>query len=181
MLRITAACFFILSASLVAIGFVSWRRTGSLRRGIVPRARDPTARISFSSSRTTRLAALAGMAALAWGATVAGANAIQAVPLIAGGGVVALSGFAARVTEIRAGHERLVILFARRRPFVAPWSDVQGLCPPGTPIGGWRVTTGGGSRTTLMPSDLFGHEELLPLIVRRTGLRFDGRAWIGNS
>jgi hypothetical protein len=135
--------------------------------------------MSFSSSKTTLLAAMAGAAAVVWGATAAG-RPLEAIPLIPGGAVVGIAGSIARVTRIRFGNDHLEILFAVRRSFIASWSDIRSLRPPGTPLGGWRLTMACGAQTTLMPSDLFGHEELLGLIVRGAGLRFDGRAWISD-
>jgi hypothetical protein len=168
------------------VGLVSWRRTRTLRRGSIPQARDPPASASFSSSRTTLLAALAGICAAAWGGAIAlrgGGAALdlrlfQAVPLIGIGLFVGISGSVARVTGFRLGQEKLVVHFAGRPARSVDWSSLVGLRPPATPFGGWSLTDARGSTWSLMPSDLFGHEEILELIVVRARLTFDGRAWI---
>jgi hypothetical protein len=98
--------------------------------------------------------------------------------MIAGGAFIAVAGSVARVTGIRVTDDALVISFAARPPLLRRWTDICGLWPPATPVGGWRVTVAGGRGATLMPSDLFGHEEVLALIVRRGRLRFDGRKWV---
>jgi hypothetical protein len=106
---------------------------------------------------------------------------MQAVILAATGAFIALAGWVARVTGLRADDDGLIILFARRPPFGVSWSEVRELKPPTSPVGGWRLTDARGVRSTLMPSDLFGHEELLETIVVRAGLQFDGRIWSWNA
>jgi hypothetical protein len=91
---------------------------------------------------------------------------------------VAITGSVARVTGFHLGQEKLVVLFAGRPARSVAWSSLLALRPPASPFGGWRLTDARGTRWSLMPSDLFGHEEILELIVVRARLRFDGRAWI---
>jgi hypothetical protein len=181
--------FFLVVAALLAVDFVSWLRTRPLRRGAITQACDPPGNTSLVSSRTTLLATLAGMAAMASGGVVAtasggvaeGGPSFIGIPLVAVGLFIAVAGSVARVTGFRARDDGLVVVFARRPPFRAPWAEVLSLKPPASPLGGWRVADARGARSTLMPSDLFGHEDLLVLIVRRAGLRFDGRLWIQDS
>jgi hypothetical protein len=174
--------FFLLVSTLLGVGLVSWRRTRPLRQGSIPQARDPPGCASFSSSRTTLLAAVAGISAAAWGGAAAvDMRLFQAVPLIGLGLFVAIAGSVARVTGFHLDQERLDVLFAGRPARSVAWSSLLALKPPASPFGGWRVTDGYGMRSTLMPSDLFGHEEILGLIVVRARLRFDGRSWIRTS
>jgi hypothetical protein len=173
----SAGSFFLIVAGLVSIGLLSWFRTGAIRHGTIPRAREPPGKARCSSSRATFLAALAGVAAMAWGVGTAEGNSIEAATLIAAGLFIAVTGFVARVTAFRADDDGFRILFARRPGFGSPWSDLRALKPPATPLGGWRLTDVRGTGRTLMPSDLIGHEELLGLIVVRSGLSFDGRLW----
>jgi hypothetical protein len=170
--------FVLLVGSLLGVGAVSWRRTGSLRRGSIPVGRGPPG-ASFSSSKTTFLAALAGISAAAWGGgAAADRRLILAVLLMVLGLFVAVAGSTARVIGFRLEQENLVVLFAARPSRSIPWSSLLALRPPAGPLGGWRLTGAHGIRSTLMPSDLFGHEELLALIVVRARLTFDGRKWI---
>jgi hypothetical protein len=171
--------FFLLVSALLGVGVVSWRRTRTLRRGSIPRAQDPPGCASFSSSKTTRLAALAGVSASVWGGAAAvDLRVVEAVPLIGVGLFVAITGSVARVTGFRLGQKELVVLFAGRPARSVAWSSLLALRPSATPFGGWRLTFACGARWSLMPSDLFGHEEILKLIVVQGRLRFDGRAWI---
>jgi hypothetical protein len=169
--------FFLIVAGLVTMGLLSWFRTGAIRHGTIARARDPPGEVRCSSSRATFLAALAGVAALAWGAMAAEGNWIEGAALMAAGLFIVVAGSVARVSAFRADDHGFVILFARRPSFVAPWSELRTLKPPATPLGGWRLMDVREQGRTLMPSDLFGHDELLGLIVLRSGLRFDGRLW----
>ncbi|HEY3211019.1 MAG TPA: hypothetical protein VGL18_14775 [Actinomycetota bacterium] len=171
------ASFFLVVAGLLAVGLVSWLRTQALRLGSITQSRDPPANASFSSSRATFLAALAGIAAVAWGASMWAGHLSEAVPLVAVGTFIVFTGSVARVTRLRADDDGIVVMLARRRPFRRRWSDLLALRPPAGPLGGWRLTDVRGASSTLMPSDLFGHEELLETIVVRAGLRFDGRIW----
>lgn len=183
MALVAAVSFFFVVASLLVVGVVSWRRTRALRRGVMSQAPDPPAALSFSSSGTTFLAFLAGVAAMAWGAATAAEAvtaaeaSIEAVCLATAGLFIAVAGWVGRVAQLQAGRDGLLIVFARRRPFSAAWPDIRAMEPPGTPIGGWRLTTATGIRSTLMPSDLFRHEEVLHLIALRADLWFDGRMW----
>lgn len=171
--------FFLLVSALLGVGVVSWRRTRTLRRGSIPQARDPPGCASFSSSRTTLLAGWAVISATLWGgAAGVDLRLFEAVPLIGVGLFVAIAGSVARVTGFRLGQEELVVLFAGRPARSVAWSSLLGLKPPASPFGGWRLTDASGARWSLMPSDLFGHEEILELIVVQAQLRFDGRAWI---
>jgi hypothetical protein len=173
----SAGSFFLIAAGLVAIGLLSWFRTGAIRHGTLPSVRDLPTEVRCSSSGATFMAALAGMAAMAWGVALAEGNRIEAAALIAAGLFIAVAGTAARVSAFRADGDGLVILFARRQGFRAPWPELHALKPPATPLGGWTLIDVRGQRRTLMPSDLLGHEELLRLIVIRSGMRFDGRLW----
>jgi hypothetical protein len=170
--------FLLLVSALLGVGTVSWRRTRALRQGSIPQARDPPGCASFSSSRTTLLAALAGMSSAAWGGAAAvDGRLLEAVPLIGVGLFIAIAGSVARVTGFHLDEERLVVLFAGRLARSVAWSSILALRPPASPFGGWKVTDARGARSTLMPSDVFGHEEILELIVVQAGMRFDGRTW----
>jgi hypothetical protein len=171
----------LLVAGLVAVGLMSWTRTRSIRSGTIPLEAGLPKAGSFRSSRTTLVAALAGVSAIAWGAAAAVRSGIEALLLVAGGTFIAVAGSVARVTGVHAGDEGLLVHFAARAPFHARWAEIHTLRPPGTPVGGWRLAAAGGTGTTLMPSDLFGHEELLAEIVARSGLSFDGRRWVGGE
>jgi hypothetical protein len=172
---ISGVAFFALSAALVAVGLVSWRRTrGTRRDGDTSRAPpdSPTTR----TSRLTWLAAGAGVAATAWGAAIVVTSAVPGLGLLAGGAFVTLTGLQTRVTHIHADAMGMTIRYARSEPFHLAWRDFVSLRPPRTPFGGWRFE--GRTRTrTLMPSDLWGKEGLLPLAVHTGGLRLDGRRW----
>ncbi|MGH2556019.1 MAG: hypothetical protein ACRDHO_09935 [Actinomycetota bacterium] len=185
MLRlIPAVTFFAAVAGVLAVDLASWTRTAAIRRGTIRPERDGPGSQAVAvagSSRTTMLAAAAGMAGTAWGAVGAGSGAIEALAMVAAGTSIAIAGSVARVTGIRVRDDALIILFAARPAFRARWTDICGLRPPCTPVGGWQLSVTGGTRATLMPSDLFGHEEVLALIVRRGRLRFDGRRWVERS
>jgi hypothetical protein len=176
----SAGSFFLIVAGLVATGLLSWFRTGAIRHGTIPRVRDPPTEVRCSSSGATFMAALAGMAALAWGVALAEGNGIEAAALIAAGLFIAVAGTVARVSAFRADEDGFAIRFARRPSFGAQWSELRALKPPATPMGGWKLIDVREQAPTLMPSDLLGHEELLSLIVVRSGLRFDGRMWRGQ-
>ena len=47
----------------------------------------------------------------------------------------------------------------------------------GWPVGGWRLAAG----PMLMPSDLWGQEGVLEVIVARAGLRSAGREWVAAT
>src|SRR5205814_390852 len=70
----------------------------------------------------------------------------------------------------------MVIRYARSPPHAVPWAGFVALRPPRWPMGGWRLDASAGSRS-LMPSDLWGNEDVLDAIVERAGLTFDGRSW----
>jgi hypothetical protein len=170
--------FFLLVGVLVVVALVSWYRTAQLRHGAVTKARDPPDCASCSTSPATFLAATAGVAALAWGAVLAWGGQRTVGLLLAGvGSFVASAGAVARVAGFRLSTEGFAVLYARRPPFAACWDEIGALRPPRVPLGGWRVTDVRGGRSTLMPSDLLGHESILDLIVVRASLRFDGLAW----
>ena len=171
------ASFFLVVTGLLAVGLVSWSRTRDLRHGATPQAGDPPTTTSFSTCRATFLATLSGIAAIAWGVSASPGHEMRAVPLVAAGAFIAIAGWVARVTGVRADDDGLVVRFARRPPFHVQWSELGELRPPTSALGGWRLTEIGGARSTVMPSDLFGHEELLEAIVAGAGLRFDGRIW----
>jgi hypothetical protein len=95
---------------------------------------------------------------------------------MAPGAFIAVSGFAARVVALESTGRGLVIRYAARRPFVVPWSGCVELRPPRTPLGGWRVSAVGGSRT-LMPTDVLGHERILEDLIVGSGLVFRGHSW----
>jgi hypothetical protein len=125
---------------------------------------------------------LAGVSASVWGGAAAvDLRLVEAVPLIGVGLFVAVAGSVARVTGFRLGQKELVVLFAGRPARSVAWSSLLALRPPASPFGGWRLTDACGARWSLMPSDLFGHEEILELIVVQAGMRFDGRTWIRTS
>jgi hypothetical protein len=172
------ASFFLVVAVLFAVDLVSWFRMGALRRGTIPRAPNPPKHPECPSSVATFLASMAGLAAAAWGAvaTAEGHRSVGGL-LVMAGLFIAVAGSVGRVTGIRAGAEGFVVLFARRQPFTASWTEIAALRPPRSPVGGWRVTNIRGDRWTLMPSDLLGHEALLDMIIVRASLRFDGRSW----
>jgi len=95
---------------------------------------------------------------------------------MAPGAFVAVTGFAARVVALESTGRGLVIRYAARRSFFVPWSGCVELRPPRTPLGGWRVSARGGSRT-LMPTDVLGHERMLAALVTGSELVFQGGAW----
>jgi hypothetical protein len=182
---VAAPAFFLLVSALLGVGAVSWRRTRALRQGSIRQARDPPGCASFSSSKTTFLAALAGISAAVWGgaigvwgdASAVDLRLLEAASLIGVGLFVAIAGAVARVTGFHLDHERLLVFFAGRPARSVAWSSLLALRPPASPFGGWRLTDARGTRSTLMPSDVFGHEEVLELIVVQAGMRFDGRTW----
>jgi hypothetical protein len=106
-------------------------------------------------------------------------HALFGLTLLAGGAFVAVAGYRARVTDIEMPPAGLVIRYARRPAFTLMWSDFRSLRPPIIPLSGWRIE-GAGLSTTLMPSDLWGHEWVLDAIIGAAGLRFDGGAWRGG-
>jgi hypothetical protein len=180
------ATFLLVTAVLVALDLVSWFRTAPLRRGANLVARDPpSGPFSFSSSRATFLPSVAGLAAASWGLArirpAKGLAFVLALVLVAAGTFIAIAGLVARVTRVHADGDGLVVTLARRPPFRASWGQLQGLVPPTTPPGGWRLVGGGGKGQTLMPSDVWGHEDVLELILVRTALRFDGRGWFRSG
>ena len=134
---------------------------------------------------TTLLAALAGISAAVWGGVISvwgGATPVdlrlfEAASLIGVGLFVAIAGSVARVTGFHLDQERLVVFFAGRPARSVAWSSLLALGPPASPFGGWRLTDARGTSSTLMPSDVFGHEEILELIVVHGAMRFDGRTW----
>jgi hypothetical protein len=176
-------------AGLAAVGLVSWARTRPLRTGHPPvpgtlRADGdgtrPTSRATLLAGAAGMALAITGLVALLPGAPPVpflGSSRLPAVLVVTGGGFVALTGLVWRVTSLATTPEDLSVGYAWRRPARIAWSGVERLRPPATPLGGWRIL-GQARHLTLMPSDMFGHEEVLGLLVRRAGLRFDGRAWV---
>jgi hypothetical protein len=173
---LSAIAFFGLSGVLLAVGLVSWRRTERMRRGRPLVRAPPGSGGPSSTSRLTWLAAWAGASATTWGITVAGTHEGAGLALVAGGAFVAVTGARGRVTSIQADRDGLTVCSSGGRPFVLSWPDVEVVRPPRTPLGGWRVQGRIGART-LMPSDLWGSEAVLPLVTRSAGLRFDGHRW----
>lgn len=168
---VTAAAFFLATAGLVLLGLVSWRRTARLRRGDLG-GRAPPGPASISTSWVTRIAGWAGVAAFAWGASVAPFG----LAMLAGGAFVAFTGFRSRVTRIETGPHGVTVAFALKPPFHLSWPDLVAVRPPRTPLGGWRLV-GRGIGRTLMASDLWGHEDLLRVAVAAAGLDFGGGRW----
>lgn len=165
----------VMYAVLLALGLASWRRTRRLRGGM-PVLFASRIRIAARSSPATWLAACTGASIWVWGAlSIAEGLRLGWLPLI-GGALVSVSGFRRRVTAVAADDRGLTIRYQAAMPFTASWTACQGLRPPRSPLGGWRIQAGGAA-TTLMPSDLWGHEELLDAVVDSALLRFDGRAW----
>jgi hypothetical protein len=176
------ATFLLMTAVLVSLDLVSWFRTASLRRGANLRVRDPpNDAFMFSSSRATFLPSVAGLAAASWGLALVqpakGLAFVLALVLVAAGTFIVVAGLVARVTRVRADRDGLVVTLARRPPFRASWDELQALVPPATPLGGWRLVGRCGKGPSLMPSDVWGHEDVLELILVRTALRSDGRGW----
>jgi hypothetical protein len=166
---ISAAWFFTSVAALLGVGVLSWRRTQGIRR-CREASRAPPSSISARTSRLTWLASGAGLAATAWGATIVDVNTVRGLGLLAGGALVTVSGLGGRVMHIQADDRGMTIRYARRMPFELAWPDLVSVHPPRTPLGGWRFHGRTGTRT-LMPSDLWGMEGLLPLAMREAGLR----------
>jgi hypothetical protein len=171
----SAGTFFALGATLCAVGQVSWRRTRAIREGLGT-GRAPPGPISEATGPLTWLAAAAGVAGSAWGAAIVVTNAVARLGLLAGGVLITMSGFRARVTRIHADGRGLGIRYARGEPFHLEWQDLVALRRPITPVGGWRIQGRRASRT-LMPSDLWSVERVLLFAVDAAGLRFDGRRW----
>jgi hypothetical protein len=177
-----ASGWFVLSAlaSLLAVDLLSWARCADLRRGRVPGfARseplgpprlDPGSR----SSRTTWLAAAAGAGLAVRGAV--GLDRAAGTLVLAAGLAVALAGVARRVRAVEAASRELLVRYGVGPPFRLPWSACSTIRPPRTPVGAWRLVGPAGA-ARLMPSDLLGREVVLRVLVERSGLRFDGRAW----
>ena len=173
-----------LYGALVVVGVASWRRTGSVRRGIFPgEGRDGSpSRAGAATSAATYLPALTGLDLSILG--VAGGSSAHRIVLflvvLATGAAVGFLGIVGRVAAIRVGPRGLCVTYAFRPRFELSWIDCRRLAPPRTPLGGWRVGGTTGSRT-LMPSDLLGREGVLAQIIRRSGLRFDGRRWVRSA
>ena len=174
---------------LAVVGLASWVRTSPLRtgRGPVPGGgelegidRRPTSRTTFVAGGTGLAVAVAGLVALLTGDPRIGVlQSSRVLPGLAAtaGGFVAFTGLAWRVTSLAVDLDALTVGYARRRPDRLAWSEVRRLRPPRTPLSGWQIA-GEARDLTLMASDLFGHEDLLAVLARRAGLRFDGRAWV---
>jgi hypothetical protein len=99
-----------------------------------------------------------------------------------GGGFVAVSGFAARVTEVTATRVGLRIRYRARRSLEVRWGSMLALVPPRWPGGCWRLVATSCSRS-LMASDVVGLEGVLREVVRNAGLRFDPptRRWVADA
>lgn len=168
-------------AALFATGVASWHRTSALRRGTGRASGSRTIHVpgAHRTSRLTSLAAAAGAALLTVGigqALVSPHRWVLAAVSLTAGVFVARSGMHMRVTVIELGFHGMVIRYARSPPHPVPWIGLMALGPPRWPMGGWRLDASAGSRS-LMPSDLWGNEEVLDAIVERAGLIFDGRSW----
>jgi hypothetical protein len=183
MVRIASmASFLVVTAGLVALDLVSWHRIAPVRKGRIIRARDPPSdAFSFSCSRATFLPSVAGVAAMAWGLAwihpAGGGAFLLGLLQVAAGAFIVVAGLSGRVTGVRADRDGLVVTLARRPPFRASWDELQALVPPASPVGGWLLVDGHGKRSSLMPSDVWGQEDLLERIVVSAALRFDGRGW----
>jgi len=157
------------------VGIVSWGRTRAVRLG------EPVSRAKAAAHRrtsaTTWLAA-ASASALA-GAALAGTSGrptpVRAVAVL-GCALIAVSGLLERVSDVWVAPGELVVRRAGLGLRRARWAEVLDLTPPRTPLGAWRIRSGG-STISLMPSDLLDGELLLWAVVRRAGLVFDGRRW----
>jgi hypothetical protein len=86
------------------------------------------------------------------------------------GCLIAVSGFRSRVRALGVRGPDLVVLRAGRPPFVLAMEAVTTLQPPRMPLGGWTVRAGA-RRITLMPSDLWGNEDVLDVLAG--AIRFD--------
>jgi hypothetical protein len=172
---IFGGAFFLVSAALVAVGWVSWRRTEATRQGRTA-SRAPPDSISAATVPLTRLAALAGVAAAGWGATIVTESVAAGLGLLAGSALITVTGFMARVIHLRADGHGMTVDHARLKSFDLRWGDLVALRPPISPLGGWHFQGRSGSKT-LMPSDLWGVEIVVELAVKRAGLRYSGRRW----
>ncbi len=117
---------------------------------------------------------LAGGASLAW--PRAGRSPVVYVCIVAGILVTEVA-IRKRVTSIELGPGAMTVLYARSPPSRLPWSGLRALRPARWPLGGWRFVSNG-HELTLMPTDLWGLELVLELVILTAGLRFDGRAWV---
>jgi hypothetical protein len=177
----TAALGSLLGA-LAVVDVRSWCRTDRLRHGIASAA--PPSSQAAVHARTSRLTLLPGWAGVAGACTGlaagVGRNTLLwyfTALLLAGGAIVALTGFRSRVRSLGLSEEGLVVGYAHRRAAVVPWSLCRTLVPPRWPGGGWRVAPG----PMLMPSDLWGQEAVLEELIARVGLAFDGRRWVSRT
>jgi hypothetical protein len=127
------------------------------------------------SSRSTWLAAAAGLGVFAWG-ILSLTRGPPGVIATAVGAFIAASGLWSRVLAIEVRDDRLLVRRAFGRPFAAVWSGLTAIDVPASPLGGWRFRADG-SRCTLMPSDILGNEDALAVSIERAGLRFAGRSW----
>ena len=94
---------------------------------------------------------------------------------MAGAVLAAADGVAERVTAVALSPGELEVRRALVPDQRAPWAGVIELRPPSTPLSRWRIRSAAGA-ISLMPSDLFGGEDALGEIVRRSELEFrDGR------
>jgi hypothetical protein len=163
------------AGSLVAVDIASFARNRPLRTGSIPPSpsRFAPERVTVRSSGTTHLAWVTGalLTLIGW---LHGAHARVALALIAAGGLVAITGWFGRVSGFELSPNALTVRYVARRPFDMAWADCRALRPPRAPPSGWRIETPAGART-LMPSDVLGREALLELIVRRAGMRYEGR------
>jgi hypothetical protein len=166
---------------LVTLGSLSWRRSHGLRMGRPIRepgsARPGPAAELRPASGWTYVAGASGLAAagcaIAW---IAGGD-VARLAVGGAGCLIAVSGFRSRVRALGLRGPDLVVLRAGRPPFVVALEAVTALEPPRTPLGGWTVRAGA-RRITLMPSDLWGNEDVLDLLAG--AIRFDpgGRWWV---
>jgi hypothetical protein len=179
-------------AALGLLGAVSWRRTAPARGGGVPEAEGLSGASALPGAprRTSPVTFVPAAIGTAW---VAGALAGAVPDLLRGrspptgtlaiGGIglgVAVSGVAARVTELHVEPGRFLVRHRLRPAFVTSWDRVARLVPPRWFLGGWAVWLEPGASPAvcrLMPSDLWGHETILSMVIGRAGLSRRGRGW----
>ena len=130
----------------------------------------------------THLAWILGSLLALAGVTSPGGGKPLGAGFVLAGSFVALAGLWGRVTSIQVGPAGVLVRHAVRRLLSVGWTEGPvSLSPPRTPAGGWRLRGIRGSRAgaiAFMPSDLLQNEAVLGEIIRRAGLRWDGRAWV---
>jgi hypothetical protein len=191
------------AVALLAVDVTVWCRTRALRRGRAPMAIRERASRAPSPARTplqrepaagtqgrpdllvttglaTHLAWILGSLLALAGVTSPGGGKPLGAGFVLAGSFVALAGLWGRVTSIQVGPAGVLVRHAVRRPLFVGWTEGPiSLSPPRAPAGGWRLRGGRGSRAVaFMPSDLLRNEAILGEIIRRAGLRWEGRAWV---